>query len=93
MTAVRVAAHAKVNLFLRVLAREADGFHGIETLFSLLELHDLLTVERVEGRGATSGLRNQRNHSTPLRCPAVDSQFGSPGSRAAIAIVHEPSGS
>ena len=53
MTAVRVAAHAKVNLFLRVLAREADGFHGIETLFSLLELHDLLTVERVEGRGAT----------------------------------------
>ena len=53
MTAVRVAAHAKVNLFLRVLAREADGFHGIETLFSLLDLHDLLTVERVEGRGVT----------------------------------------
>lgn len=53
MSGVRVAAHAKVNLFLRVLAREADGFHGIETLFSLLELHDILTVERSDGRGVT----------------------------------------
>ena len=33
--AVSVAAHAKVNLLLRILAREADGFHGIATLFCL----------------------------------------------------------
>lgn len=46
--AVRVAAHAKVNLFLRVLAREADGYHGIETLFCLLDLADELTAERRE---------------------------------------------
>jgi 4-diphosphocytidyl-2-C-methyl-D-erythritol kinase len=42
-----VQAHAKVNLFLRVLAREASGYHGLETLFTLLELHDTLTVERI----------------------------------------------
>ncbi len=30
---VELAAHAKLNLFLRILAREADGYHGIETLF------------------------------------------------------------
>ncbi len=47
--AVTVHAHAKVNLFLRVLAREASGFHGLETLFALLELHDTLTVERTGG--------------------------------------------
>ena len=27
-TAVRLPAHAKLNLFLRVMAREADGFHA-----------------------------------------------------------------
>jgi 4-diphosphocytidyl-2-C-methyl-D-erythritol kinase len=46
-TATR-AAHAKVNLFLRVLAREADGYHGIETLFARLELADEL-VARTSG--------------------------------------------
>ena len=38
-------AHAKVNLMLRILAREASGYHGIETLFQKLELHDVVTVE------------------------------------------------
>ncbi len=41
-----LAARAKINLFLRVLAREADGFHGIETLFCLTDLADQLTIER-----------------------------------------------
>lgn len=42
---VRIAAHAKANLFLRVLARETSGYHSLETLFTLLELADQLTVE------------------------------------------------
>ncbi|WP_310569012.1 hypothetical protein [Gemmatimonas sp.] len=37
-------AHAKINLVLRILARKASGYHGIETLFQLLELHDLVHV-------------------------------------------------
>jgi 4-diphosphocytidyl-2-C-methyl-D-erythritol kinase len=37
---------AKVNLFLRVLAREASGHHGIETLFCRIALHDTLQVTR-----------------------------------------------
>lgn len=37
-------AHAKINLVLRILAREASGYHSIETLFQLLELHDVVTV-------------------------------------------------
>ena len=47
----RARAHAKLNLLLRVLAREADGYHGIETLFARLDLHDELVAERTEARG------------------------------------------
>src|SRR3989454_4957056 len=46
--AVRIAAHAKVNLFLRILARESSGFHQIETAFALLELADELVVQRID---------------------------------------------
>ncbi|MFO7588226.1 MAG: 4-(cytidine 5'-diphospho)-2-C-methyl-D-erythritol kinase [Gemmatimonadota bacterium] len=38
-------AHAKLNLRLRVLAREESGYHGIETLFLRLELADRVEVE------------------------------------------------
>lgn len=58
---VRIAAHAKLNLFLRILARESPGagggavggaggggggFHQIETAFALLELADEIAVTR-----------------------------------------------
>ena len=49
--AVTAPAHAKLNLLLRVLAREADGFHGLETLFCLVSLADSLRAERREGSG------------------------------------------
>jgi 4-diphosphocytidyl-2-C-methyl-D-erythritol kinase len=38
-------AHAKVNLFLRVLRRREDGFHEIETLIAPITLHDSLMIE------------------------------------------------
>ncbi|MGE5225954.1 MAG: 4-(cytidine 5'-diphospho)-2-C-methyl-D-erythritol kinase [Planctomycetaceae bacterium] len=38
-------AHAKLNVFLRVLGRRDDGFHDVETLLLPLEVHDLVTVE------------------------------------------------
>ncbi|MBB4638594.1 4-(cytidine 5'-diphospho)-2-C-methyl-D-erythritol kinase [Longimicrobium terrae] len=43
---VSVDAPAKVNLFLHVLAREASGYHGLETLFCALSLADAVTVRR-----------------------------------------------
>lgn len=44
-----VAAQAKVNLRLRVLARETTGFHQIETLFLRLDLADTVVVRRTSG--------------------------------------------
>jgi len=53
MSQVSVACHAKLNLFLRVLAREEDGFHSLETLFCLLELADHLVAARREEHGVS----------------------------------------
>ena len=50
---VTVSAHAKINLFLRVLARNDDGYHSLETVLCLVSLADVLTAERREGRGVT----------------------------------------
>ena len=52
-TAVGIRAHAKINLLLRVLGRETDGYHGLETLFCLVSLADELHAERHDGRGVT----------------------------------------
>jgi 4-diphosphocytidyl-2-C-methyl-D-erythritol kinase len=52
-TLVTVPALAKINLFLRVLSRDSDGYHGLETLFCLITLHDTLSAERREGSGVT----------------------------------------
>ena len=48
----RTTAQAKINLFLRILAREASGHHQLETLFCRLELGDVVTV-RVGGSAMT----------------------------------------
>jgi 4-diphosphocytidyl-2-C-methyl-D-erythritol kinase len=46
----RVSAQAKVNLLLRVLAREASGYHSIETVFLRLDLADDVRVRVAPGR-------------------------------------------
>jgi 4-diphosphocytidyl-2-C-methyl-D-erythritol kinase len=43
---VYVRAPAKINLFLRILAREVSGYHQIETLFAAVDLCDEIYLER-----------------------------------------------
>jgi 4-diphosphocytidyl-2-C-methyl-D-erythritol kinase len=50
---VTLPAPAKVNLFLRVLSRNEDGYHSLETLLCLISLADSLRFERRDGRGVT----------------------------------------
>src|SRR2546423_8553390 len=45
MQGIQELAHAKVNLFLRVLRRREDGFHEIETFMAPITLCDSLEVE------------------------------------------------
>ena len=46
-------ARAKLNLFLRVHGREAEGHHYLETLFARLELADTVTGRRAGDSGVT----------------------------------------
>jgi len=56
---VQVAASAKVNLRLRILAREASGYHQLETIFLRLELADTVRVRRATKRTLdVSGMEN-----------------------------------
>lgn len=56
-----VEAQGKLNLFLRVLARESGGYHQLETLFVRLELADTVRVStatkarELRSTGAASG--------------------------------------
>jgi 4-diphosphocytidyl-2-C-methyl-D-erythritol kinase len=45
MQGMEELAHAKVNLFLRVLRQREDGFHEIETLMAPVTLCDSLEIE------------------------------------------------
>jgi 4-diphosphocytidyl-2-C-methyl-D-erythritol kinase len=87
---VRVAAHAKVNLILRILARESSGFHQIETAFALLELADELIVRRAE-----SGVTLAVNAGAPALGPtdenlavrAARAVLDATGNRFGVAIT------
>lgn len=84
---ITVEAPAKLNLFLRVLAREENGHHAIETLFCRVGLSDTLTVEQrdsagvsvaVEGGGADVGPdeENLAVRAARLVLDATGNRFG-----------------
>jgi 4-diphosphocytidyl-2-C-methyl-D-erythritol kinase len=47
-TPISVRAHAKINVFLRVLGPRRDGFHDIESLVLPVSLHDLVVVREAD---------------------------------------------
>ena len=46
MRTLTVPAPAKLNLFLHVTGRRADGYHALETLFVALDFGDTITLAR-----------------------------------------------
>ena len=48
--AARTLAQAKINLALRVLGRDTDGYHAVETVFLRLELGDDIEIRTTSGK-------------------------------------------
>ncbi len=50
MKSIVVAAPAKINLFLHITGRRADGYHSLETLFAAIDLADTVSLSvRADG--------------------------------------------
>jgi 4-diphosphocytidyl-2-C-methyl-D-erythritol kinase len=49
--AVARQAHAKINVFLRVLGKRGDGYHDVETLILPVSLHDVVRVRDAAALG------------------------------------------
>lgn len=43
MTALHVKSYAKLNLFLHITGKRADGYHDLQSVFCRLDWHDVLT--------------------------------------------------
>ncbi len=74
---VRVAAPAKVNFFLRILAKEESGYHQIETLYSAVDFCDEIELHRTE-----------RGVSIEVVGPSVGPSVGSDEENLAYRAAH-----
>lgn len=80
---VRVRAPAKINLFLAVRGRRADGFHELVTVFQTVSLYDEIRAG-VSVQPAPSGHPAGRRHvSVELR---TDGQAGLPPAAENLAV-------
>jgi 4-diphosphocytidyl-2-C-methyl-D-erythritol kinase len=53
LSALEACSPAKLNLFLHVTDRRADGYHNLQTVFQLLNWGDEMRFERREAPGVT----------------------------------------
>jgi 4-diphosphocytidyl-2-C-methyl-D-erythritol kinase len=95
MTAIVRPAHAKVNVFLRVLGRRRDGYHDVETLILPISLHDRVGVEPAEdltvtisGRAA-SGVPAGDDNLALRAARSLAAEAGGPSSRGARITVEK----
>jgi 4-diphosphocytidyl-2-C-methyl-D-erythritol kinase len=85
---ITVRSPAKVNLLLRVLAREADGYHSIETLLTRVDLADTVAVRKIDSgielsvEGAELGPAEQN-----LAWRAADAVLAATGRRFGVSIT------
>ncbi len=46
MNSIEILAPAKINLYLRILAKRPDSYHDIETIFARIDLADDITLKK-----------------------------------------------
>jgi 4-diphosphocytidyl-2-C-methyl-D-erythritol kinase len=89
VTTVNATALAKINLLLRVLGKQEDGYHSIETLLCLVNLSDTLTAERRTGRGVSLELSGADlgNPAENLAVRAAERVLEATGNRFAVHLT------
>jgi 4-diphosphocytidyl-2-C-methyl-D-erythritol kinase len=90
MKRLTVPAPAKVNLFLHVTGRRADGYHTLESLIALIDLADTITLARREDgvirrEGEIAGVPEERD----LAVRAARALQAASGSRYGVDLVLE----
>ena len=65
MTAVKEYAFAKINLFLEVVGKRADGFHDLNTIMHSVTLADEITVSYAPSRTVSVRLEIEGNKRLP----------------------------
>lgn len=93
MRALTIEARAKINLFLKVGPRRADGFHDLETIFHSITLSDLLKLELLadsgtDGYGAEAG-RDPRVFNFDFLCDDDSITQNNLVTKAAVRLVAE----
>lgn len=73
-------APAKLNLFLHVVARRADGYHDLQTVFQLVDLCDSIRIE------VTADGRITRDPAAPGAAPPTEDPAQDLAIRAARAL-------
>ena len=58
MNKIRIKSPAKINLFLRVLEQNNNGYHNIETSFQYVDLYDFMSFEVID-----EGIKIKSNES------------------------------
>ena len=53
MQDIQVRAHAKINLYLDVVGKRADGYHNLETIFHSIGLYDDVIIRKQKKKGIT----------------------------------------
>ena len=82
-------AHAKINLDLRVVARRADGYHDLRTMFQSLALHDRLVFRRTRGAFALeSAATDMPTDRSNLVWRAAQALWSASGRTAEVRGVH-----
>ena len=76
MQTVKVVAPAKVNLFLGIGPRRADGYHGATSVMHALALHDTITITLLES-GEDVTLFEPGDAAQPMRQLNINVEEGS----------------